>query len=54
MKTLNLTMCIFFGVIAFFALIASIVEWRFCPIAIFTIAGTLSLVAYRDYKNPEV
>ena len=54
MKTLNLIACIFFGVIALFALIASIVEWRFCPIAIFTIAGVLSVVAYRDYKDPEV
>jgi len=53
MKTINLTACIFFAIIAIFALIASIIEWRFCPMAIFVITGALSLVAYRDYKSPE-
>lgn len=53
MKTLNLIACIFFGIIAIFALLASIIELRFCPMAIFVIAGTVSLVAYRDYKSPE-
>lgn len=53
MKTLNLIACIFFGILSVLCFLLAIQEWKFEPAIIAIISGTISLVAYRDYKSPE-
>ena len=53
MKTTNLIACIAFGVISAFALVMAIAEKRLDLIFVCIITGTISFMAYRDYKYPE-
>jgi len=53
MKTLNLVFCILFGILSLCCLIAAIVLHRPASYCLAFILGSVSYVAYTDYKHPE-
>jgi len=53
MKTLNLVFCILFGILSLCCLITAIVLHRPASYCLAFILGSVSYVAYTDYKHPE-